>query len=767
MSLGKTVLVLSSVILSAGLAQAQGLPSYPSYCTTAQPLPSDWGRNPNMPDVNGRPTMAPACGMPAEYDCPLFDKRPHEGLNQAIDSLMSVLAVTPECKDIGGSSTMVAENATALRDAVIRLQQILQQTQGTPPQGGVGGLPGTPAMPGTPPDPAEIQRQMAIAVNAGNILGQIFSNNALLNSRCGKAISGTGETLLAINDLLNSLSPLALAASAFAPGIGTAAQFAITGGSLATGAIANVVNLVNQGKLDMNNPQIRRAVLKNTCLFTKIARKAHFMQLAASNQIQVLNQELERERKKPVESFETSNPEMKKDIEYRESVEQQASVVELQRKKDGFELSALEMESRAYEGDELTLCLRAQELVRLSAAFDQNYTGPYSRAQLIFPMSLIINLNTALCLTNTSQNGSTIPVDVYQCQSGYNTGVGSSFPPIGGIPQDPTQPPPSESGSPERDILIKSLRATNGISRQRLSALEPKVLDNDPNAIRYCATIAKTWIKALRQIHGVTGQIINGERARLEDTLRQDPAYATWLERSQAAKAEEQTISRVARVMKELAKDNSVIDRSELDQRMSLLQGALFGYRGTWLSHSPIDQWLTHTLKLHTTRVASFNENIRQLQIGSGRLRVGGAAQFAGTTGTGVLRYAGYDDNLDAMTIDKVVPGTRGHEVACQLLKTTWLDWSASVDHLGASSFMCDMIDEYIDNKVQSGIAQFCRGEIGFDSRQLRPSRIQLAHHALVNPVANGGKSARDWAILVSKKVQDLKCPMPPVSVMN
>lgn len=750
MSYGKMLFV--TVLAWGSWAPAQMFPNTQAYCVTTPAYPQDWGRNTNLPDANGRPTMTPACGMPAEYDCPLFDKRPQDGLNQAIDSLMSVLTITPECKDVGGSSSMVAENATLLRDALQKLQAM------------------STGKSGAPVDPTEVQKQINIAVNSGNVLGQIFSNNALLNSRCGKAISGTGETLLAINDLLNSLSPFALMASSYMPGIGTAAQFAITGGSLVTSAIANVVNLVNQGKLDMNNPQIRRAVLKNTCLFTKIARKAHYMQLAASNQIQAINDELNREKDKPIEKFATSNPDLQKELEYRESLEQSASVVENQRRRDNLELGALEMEAREYQDDELSLCLRAQELVKSSSQIDPN-GSLYTRATTIFPMSLILNLNVAQCLVNGQISG--VPADIYSCQ---NQTASNPYPfpnqPSNPFPTDPNAPQtPPPGGNPERDALIKTLRSANGISRQRLQALEQKVLDNDPNAIHFCATVAKTWIKTLRQIHTVTGEIVNGERSRIDDDLRKDPSYAVWVERAQNAKAQEITISRVARVMKELAKDNSVIDRSELDQRMTLLQGALFGYRDAWVSNSPIDQWLTHTLKLHAARIGSFNENVRQLQASSSRLQSGSTFSLdrqAQVMSTGVMMWgANGDDNLDNMTLEKIPLRTRGHEIACQLLKTTWLDWSAAVDHLGASGFMCDMIDDYIDNKIQRGISTFCRGEIGFDSKQISPSRLQIAHKALLDPNAGGGKSSRDFAILIAKKVQDLKCPMPSVTVMN
>ncbi|HRO68204.1 MAG TPA: hypothetical protein PL182_11615, partial [Pseudobdellovibrionaceae bacterium] len=64
---------------------------------------------------------------------------------------------------------------------------------------------------------------------------------------------------------------------------------------------------------------------------------------------------------------------------------------------------------------------------------------------------------------------------------------------------------------------------------------------------------------------------------------------------------------------------------------------------------------------------------------------------------------------------------------------------------------------------------------IGLDSRQIKNSRIQDAKSKLTDVKryynsgygTDDGRTYRDWAILIAKKMNDMKCPLPPISVMN
>lgn len=231
-------------------------------------------------------------------------------------------------------------------------------------------------------------------------------------------------------------------------------------------------------------------------------------------------------------------------------------------------------------------------------------------------------------------------------------------------------------------------------------------------------------------------------------------------------------MNRVTRVMVELSKDNSVIDRSELDQRIALLRGALFGVRGSWtFGHSPIYSWLDYTMGLHRNRVSSFVDNIKRLQRAAYQIskagRMGLEVSQAYWVNPQVIDDSLAAAKLDNLTKENVPAGTPGQELACQMLESTWLDWSGAMDHLGASQFMCDMVYGYLDNKVEKGLISFCRGDVTLDGRQLVKSEIQKAKARLTGEKTQAGLTYKVWSQKIVDKMKELSCPTPPVSDMN
>lgn len=679
---------------------------------------------PGPVDANGRPIIYSATNVPAEYDCPLFENRPHEALNQAMDALSYAMASTPECSQQRSSIDAIHQNNNAIREAV-KLLQTFMMTGGAVSQPNTD--PSLPPMPGQFPQPGgatlspqQLEQSINAAIQATSNLGQIFGNNTLLQSRCGREIMSSGKVLIALNDIVNNLAPYALLAVAVNPALGMAAKFAITGGSMATSAIASMVKMIDQGTVDMNNPEHRKAVLKNTCQFTNIARKVRFMQLAQSGQIHKISEELDKKLAVYKKFLSRKSDDLSQILAYKESIERIAGRAEFQARKDFFELSALEGQIRESQNDPLYTCLIAQQMIRNSARQDI----------AVFPVTIIENLRQAVELNREDQNSA----------------------------------------------RIVSIRTLNDVSRKRIAALEPRVRKDDGAAIKMCADTTKSWINGLRQAIRLAQAMLNDERENVEKELSTNPEYTAWRDQYRRLQEEQGTVSRVARVMKELAKDNSVIDRSELDQRITLLKRSLFGVSGSWrLGRSPIQEWLEHTLRLHGNRISSMHQNIKQLQAAafelseSGRIvNHPGSYRIPDPVYFEHLRRAGkVMANLDSITVDTIKPGTRGHEIACQTFETAWLDWSASVDHLGATEFMCDMIDSHLDNKVEKALVSFCRGQLAFDGRQVVKSRIQDAKARVAITKAISNKSYRDWAFLVSKKMNDLKCPMPGTSDLH
>lgn len=674
-------------------------------------------------DQNNRPIIAPACNVPPEYDCPLFENRPHDGLIQALDALSYAMSTEPECQQQQNSISYVQQNTAAIKQVLGNLQYYMDKPDAAYSQ------------------MATLEQSITAAVQAAGNIGQLFSSNSLLNSSCGKEVMSGGKVLLAINDILNGLAPYALMATAANPAIGGAATFAITGGAMATSAISSIVKMIEQGTVDMTNPEHRKAVLKNTCQYTKIARKVRFMQLAQSGQIQEITKELDQQVAAYRARFGEPSQSLQATLDWSNNMDTQNNNYDGQIRRDNFEMNGLEMQMKEAEKDDLYTCLIANELVRRSNRIDTGGSGQFgsttSTNARIFPTSVFANLEAVASL-------------------GANT---------------------------EYELQISSIRLLNEVSRKRVMALEAQVMGDDASAIQLCAQTARSWVKGIRQALTLTTTLLNAEKEEVNQQLLQNPEYAAWKQQADMIKTEEQTVSRVARVMKELAKDTSVIDRSELDQKINLIKGALFGNRGAWKwGRPPIHEWLEHTLRLHGNRISSFQENIRSLQTAAYQIRASGKLNMqimqqmaARKDYQEAIAKSAAAANLDTITLERVPIGTRGHEIACQMMETTWLDWAAAIDHLGATDFMCDLVDGYIDNKVEKAIVNFCRGEIGLDSRQIKNSRIQDAKAKLTDVKRyynagygnDEGRTYRDWAILIAKKMNDMKCPLPPISVMN
>lgn len=709
-----------------------------NYQIPTTPVPGP-GTQVQPPDANGRPTLAVSRNIPSDYDCPLFENRPYDGLTQAMDSLSMSMNTIPECEQDKSSVDAVASNTAILRDSALSLQSMLTATPspvvtGPVATGPVVTTPTTYPSPGgtwgnptagsyNSNDPASISRTMNAAIQAAGNIGQVFASNNFLQSRCGKGVMGAGKALIALNDIFNNLAPFALATVAINPGIGVAAKFAITGGAIATSSAAGIIQMIQQGTVDMNNPDHRKALLKNTCQFTKIARKVRFLKLAQSGQLQQMDKELKADAfpKKttdpsvaPVTSTFGNN--LQSVLAQKESSDRSLGLLELQMKRDNFELAAVEQQMKEAQNDDALTCLYTIDLVKNS-----------NRADVVaFPASIMATLGVA--------------VNIMQID---------------------------DSQSPQ----LKALYLRNSLSRNRLLALEPKFAADatNPAATQTCANTARGWVVGLRESLTVTKQMVNEERNNIDAELAKNPTYTAWKAQYDVTQLTALNISRAASVLQQMAQDDSALDRSELDQRMEVLRQALFGSNGKFkLGHSPVQEWLLHTLALSDNRLSSLAENIRNLQKAALEL-----TQTGRTNPNNPILILGPNQDqmsstfLDTITPKVVKPGTRGFEVTCQTLETAWLDWSAAMDHIKATQFMCDMIDPYLDNKAERNIVSICRGDIAPDSHIVKKSQIQTALDR-----ANSGQSVsyasfRSWAKTISNKLLDLKCPTPPVAVLN
>lgn len=661
---------------------------------TSPVIPSTGGNNSSGGNkANGnRPTSTrPQNGtkmqqaqVPEAYSCPLFDNRPHAELIKAIDSLSKEVKASPECNGTP-SAKALEENGNAIKDNIEKLQGFLNSTSETAITSG------------------QIDQPIAAALQAAAGLGDIFNNNNFLNSKCGRQTMSTGKVLLAMNDILNGMAPYALLAVTMNPALSAAWPF-VVGGTIATSGISAINKMIDQNTLDMSNPDHRKALLQNTCQFTKVAKKVRFMQLAQSGKIDKITQELEKSIDLYRTSFANPSRELQSLLSYKDTMGKAIQALDMQLQNDRADMTTIETQI-AQNNDDLMICTLSNELVN------------WAQDGKSFPASAFANLEAA-----TAQ------------------------------------------GDRTQKLQSLTLRNLHLSSMKRISDYAPKAFESE-TALKACAQAGRSWFAGIRQAVNSTSNIIGVTKISVESELSRNSEYRQWKVQYERIASEQLTIKRVEKAMQELAKDNSIIDRSELAQRMVNLKSGLFGTRtGFAFGKPPVLAWIDHTKKMHDQAISAMVIDMRQLREGAFSLTETGRAQVVKT---GYLDTKRQIDNLrtadilGSLNLKELPLGSREHEIACQQLESAWLDWSAAIDHLGAIQFFCDMVDPVLDAKMDASVISACRGYVKLNGVTNRPSVVASAREVLVR------KGFRADAKLVSERMKALQCPMPAVSVMN
>ena len=643
-------------------------------------------------DGNGRPTIVTA-QVPDEYACPLFNNRPYETLYQAIDALELSVTTSPECQKDEKSMLAVQTNTEQVRSSVKAIQDFVVQ-----PANAYGNI-------------ATLEDNMKKALTGISNLGNIFQADSMMTGACGKQVIDGGSAFLKINEIVNNFAPFALLAASLHPGISAATKIAITAGAVGTSSISSMAKLIENDSIDMSIPEHRKAVLQNTCQFTKVARKIRYIQLAQTGQTQQLMNDLNKTTNNYQLMINQTSMQLKSLLTYKQGVLRVTETVEDRLRKDRVEMDAVHSQINESNNDNLMVCLIAQELTRTATRLDT------------FPGTVIDNLEYA-----------------------------------------------QEVSNGDLGIKLQTLKALQETTIRRLSVLMPKVTSDDENAIKSCAEAGRSWIAGLDHALLLTSNLVTTGLTELEAELGQDPEYSKFQTDSAQADGTKANIDRLAKVLKELSKDVAVFDRSELSQRMEGLKASLLGNRGvfSW-GVSPVESWMTHTKGAFESSRSSFIQNVQKLITEAYystpyyRTQYWNKVGGQGTQADLRARSEAYAQSKALSSLDKnALPvGSRGHELACQALETAWLDWSAAYDHMGSISFMCDMIDPYIDNKIDTNIVNICRGDqlFAFANSTTSNSLVNTMKTSMDNKLELlGTMTLKDYAKVISNKITALQC---------
>ena len=557
----------------------------------------------------------------------------------------------------------------------------------------------------------DLETNVTGAINATQNLANMLSSNTFLNSSCGRQTMSTGKTLLALTDIINGLSPYALFAVSMNAALVPALPYVVGGIALFSG-ISILAKTIQSQTINMDDPTLRKAVLQNTCQYVKVAKKVRFMQLAQSGQINKITEELQNNVNKYTATFSQPSRELYSLLKYKDTASKNLAPLITQYTSDRKAVLDLDQQI-AQNSDDLMLCTLSRELVN------------WAQDGKSFPASVINNLE----LTNKSvRTGSMLQVNA-----------------------------------------MHSLHTT---AMQRVVQYADRAVTDD-TAVKSCAQAGRSWMAGLHQSLVITSNLITNERKSIETELAQNPGYNAWKYQYDRIQIEKQTVTQVQTAMEVLARDESIVDRSELAQRMVNLRSGLFGTPGRWISaRPPVLEWIVHTKSAHDMAISSFVKSWNNLYEGAwGMTRTGQDSFSIPQKDTKRLTPTEFNEiaiqdikeakDLINLNLTSLPAGSASNKLACQQLQSAWLDWSAALDHLGAIKYFCNMIDEVLDSKMDTSILNYCRGNVQLNGQVYALSTVDAANAVLTKK----GYSAQ--ASIISAKLKELQCAMPDISVMQ
>ncbi len=703
-----------------GLPNIPGIPSLPSLPGTIPIGGSGSSFNPIFPST-GTNTQIQVAQVPNEFYCPLFESNPYDSIFRALDALTSSMRVNPECQQQQNNQyTDFYSDSEKIRNLITQLQQIQAD-------------PNLAATAST----RDVERIITDAVSGVTNIANNLSNNKLLNKNCGPSKSSLGTALLAVNDILNNLAPIGLVLAAANPAIGIATKVALMGGVYATTAIKGFDQYARANSLDLNNPEVRKAILQNTCQFVKVRQKIDFLQLGEEGRLTDIKDSLFKNIEAYRARYTNPSSNLLPLMQYKYQTEKIITDLEAKIVEDKYNMNFYNSKIKGAGDDKERICLVGSSLVKKSKDAET------------FPASTLRILETAVeasKLNTTSNSTSSI------------TGTGVVDPQI----------------QTESDELYLAFTK----SRNRLGILVGKALGDDiveaAKATPLCAEETKTWIKRMYEIIVYSDNIVNKEIQEIENLLTQSDEYKVWNAQYRKLKSEKGSMDRVIKVLREMARPDAVYIRSELDQRSQELKASLFRSNtllGISTSKSPVYAWLDNNMDMHRVSLSRFTDFVKLLQKGSLQISNPNQAQPDpkkswnwADQDKAMMKDLNTLSRLENINIKTLPKGSRQYEVACQQLQEAYLKYKASKDYLGSAQFMCDMIDPYV-NDTSDQIITFCRGGKTFNSKV--KSLIQERFEKMKAKATPKSLSLDDFGKLMNMKRSELKCPLPSINAID
>lgn len=660
----------------------------------------------------------------SDFACPLFESNPYESVFKALEELRRGAQITPACSGGNSSSaanTEIVNNSDALRASLLGLRAM--QT-----------------------DPTQLASQEQIETNIRQALGAVqnisrnLESNPMINSQCGKATAG--KTLLAFNEIVNSLAPIALVSAAMFPAIGVAAQMALVGVSMVPSAISQTAQFIKNNTADVSQPEVRKAILQSTCQYMKIYRKIYYMRLKSDSNLNEIRATVEQSTQKYRQKYQNVSSNLLAEMQYKFDIEKKLNQLELYLATDRQKLRELNLKLNALGTDDEGVCYTGRNLIQLS----MNGEG--------FPASVSRNIEGFLSVLQSNNIDSS----------------GSSYQNFQ-LPEINSDQESASASSENPQVLEAStLYASTNKAKKRVAALVEKMisgsLEESDRAIPLCAKEVKTWAKRIGESVNFLSKSLNSERHEVDQILSQSSDFKNWNRDYLKLKSERKTVSTVTKVLREMAQPDAVYVRAELFSQANAFKNTLFNRTAGALSRAPVEAWLMTHIDQHQNAVSQFMFQLRILQQESTQLLVNRtlAARAANASPLSMLiapaqwNTTATQTDLNGLNLKTIPFKSKNHEMACQQIQIALLKYDQAKDFLGTAQFMCDMIDPIMTD-TSPAIIQICRGSANF-TQNIR-STIEQNRFRLVSKGPNNSlRSVVDSVNLLKSKNTALKCSL-------
>ncbi len=647
-----------------------------------------------------------------EFACPLFEGKAYESVMSSLDKLSDSMRSTIKCNP---SQTMgnVVDNTQKIRDAITILEPYFKK-----PEAAYENIDA-------------IDSSISRAVSGLDGITQSLSSSSFQSTDCGKNIAANPSFASSLSSLVTSLGPFALLGISMVPGLALpvkAASLAIIAGA----SSYNEYQKLTYGRtVDMSDHEQWKAVVQNTCSYSRIVRKMNYIQRFESGLLPNIPAPLQKD---------LSN--LPADI--------QSKVLAFDlRYKNNQQLSPLIEISKAdkLRFDEMSEILRmgSIELSRMSSQIGGDVKANPEVA-----------CSVGLELARLAKNKTGFPGEIIK-----SIDLLSEFP-MEGLERN-------YSGLVSTyDRLVEGLL----------------ILKNDsltsPTAVNDCALKTGSLIGVLNRTITTYRSMAATVAKDQEKILLKNPDYRRWKDDFQNVEAQKLMGQQLFSVMKNVSGSSAIL-RSYLNRRQNELRSVLFGATNWWnLDPSkgpPVYKWLDYTLDMHSASVKELTKNFEVIKkdlysLNARLLKYDPNSKDSITVinqklMTALSRASDFE-GLEAKNFNMRDPSSiREKQMVCRRLLNTWDTWIQATNHLDSVGVFCDMIDPLIDVMTDSGIIKFCRGSnLDIKMKQnpdpFKPpegSYVSLAAKNLLTPQTTlHGKSLEQVALLLPSKIKAMNC---------